>query len=149
MFKAAVQERLTTSVNVYLILREKEKVLLLLRKNTGYLDEHWSLPAGHVELGESATQGMIREAEEELGIVVGPEDLKIVHIMHRKTNRMNVDIFFECYNWKGDVENREPEKCGGLEFFSLTSLPSPFVDYNMIVLKPTEEREFYSEWGFS
>ncbi|MBN1914633.1 MAG: NUDIX domain-containing protein [Parachlamydiales bacterium] len=142
-------KNLSTSVNAYLILKKHDKILLLLRRNTGYLDEHWSFPAGHVELGESATDGMIREAKEELGITLSIEDLKVVHIMHRKTNRLNIDIFFECISDQGDIENREPEKCGGLEFFSPISLPSPVVDYTIFVLKAVEEKRFYSEWGFS
>lgn len=143
------QNRLTASINAYLILRRKDQVLLLLRKNTGYLDEHWSLPAGHVESGESATEGMVREAEEELGIKLSPEDVKVVHVMHRKTNRLNIDIFFECSTWQGEIENRETQKCGGIEFFSLASLPSPIVDYNVTALSALEQRQFYSEWGFS
>ena len=67
---------------------------MLLRQNTGYLDNYWSFPAGHVETGESATEGMIREAREELGIILSPDNLQVVHVMHRKTNRLNVDIFF-------------------------------------------------------
>lgn len=142
-------KRVTASVNAYLILKKQDKLLLLLRKNTGYLDDHWGLPAGHVEPGESATEGMIREAKEELGIDLSLKDLRAVHIMHRKTNRLNIDIFFECNNWTGEIENREPEKCGGVEFFSLSSLPSPIVDYHMTALRATEEKQFYSESGFS
>jgi 8-oxo-dGTP pyrophosphatase MutT (NUDIX family) len=142
------QKRVTASVNVYLILRKNDQVLLLLRKNSGYLDGHWGFPAGHVELGESATNGMIREAKEELGITLSAEDLKVVHIIHRKTSRANIDIFFECDRWQGEIVNQEEQKCGGLEFFSLASLPSPIVDYNANALKDLEQKQFYSERGF-
>lgn len=143
------QKRITASVNAYLILWENDKVLLQLRKNTGYLDDHWSLPAGHVEWGESATEGLVREAKEELGIEIEATDLKFVHMMHRKTNRMNIDIFFDCRSWRGNIENREPEKCGALDFFALNALPVPMADYNKSVLDISDPVEHYSEWGFS
>ncbi len=145
---ALAQKRMIASVNAYLILLEKDQVLLLLRQNTGYLDGYWSLPAGHVEAEESATEGMIREAEEELGITIEAKDLKVVHVMHRKTNRLNVDIFFECRKWKGEIKNQEPQKCERVDFFPFTSLPSKTVDYNAFVLSVLKQGLFYSERGF-
>jgi len=145
-YRSLTKKREGASVNAYLILKQEGKVLLHLRQNTGYCDGLWSLVAGHVEEGESATEGMIREAYEEIGI--RPSGLKVVHIMHRKTNRMNVDVFFECTSWDGRVENREPDKCGGLEFFSLNDLPLNIVDYNVLALNAIEQGCFYSEVGW-
>lgn len=142
------KKRLTAAINGYLILRREDKVLLLLRKNTGYLDGHWCLPAGHIEQCEGATEGMVREAEEEIGVKMQPQDLRVVHIMHRTSNRINIDIFFECLKWKGEIENREPHKCESLSFFPLSSLPSQLLDYNRFVLNSVD-KQFYSEWGFS
>lgn len=144
----AQKKRITASVNVYLILQKEDQILLQLRQNTGYLDHHWSLAAGHVEPGEAATAALIREAQEELNICILPENLNVVHIMHRKTNRMNVDIFFSCKEWKGDPTNAEPKKCKEIAFFSLNDLPSPLIEYNAFALQAWIQRQFYSEWGF-
>lgn len=141
--------RVGASVNAYLILKQEDKILFHLRKNTGYCDGMWSLVAGHVEDGESATEGMIREAYEEVGISINPTQIQVVHIMHRKTNRLNVDVFFDCRSWQGEIENREPEKCEILKFFPLSSLPSNVVDYNAIALKFISEGKFYSELGWN
>lgn len=145
---AISKKRITASVNVYLILQNKGKVLLLLRQNTGYLDNYWGLPSGHVEAGESATKGMIREAREEIGITISPDNLQTAHVMHRKTNRLNIDIFFKCTEWKGKIENKEPEKCGGVHFFAYDFLPTNIVDYIGFSLNESKRGEFYSEWGF-
>jgi len=144
----AQKKRITASVNVYLILQKEDQILLQLRQNTGYLDHHWSLSAGHVEPGEAATTAMIREAQEELGIRIFSENLGVAHIMHRKTNRMNVDIFFSCKEWEGKPINAEPKKCKEIAFFPLKHLPSPLVEYNAFALQAWTQGQFYSEWGF-
>lgn len=144
----AVQKRIGASVNAYLVLKQDNKLLLHLRKNTGYCDGMWSLVAGHVEDGESATAAMIREAYEEIGIKLSPVQIKVVHVMHRQTNRLNVDIFFDCTSWEGMIQNCEPEKCEALEFFSLDNLPLNIVDYNATALKAILNGEFYSEQGW-
>ena len=141
-------KRVGASVNAYLILKRGHEVLLQLRKNTGYLDGMWSLAAGHVEDGEPATVGMIREAYEEIGIKVLPSQLKVVHVMHRKTNRLNVDVFFECTDWEGTVVNWEPNKCERVAFFSLADLPENTVDYVVATLRAIGEGKCYSEWGW-
>ncbi len=91
---------------------------------------------------------MIREAREEIGIQVQSVQLKVVHVMHRKTNRLNMDVFFECVSWAGDVVNREPNKCERLAFFSSDALPPNTVDYNVAALKAIIEGSFYSECGW-
>lgn len=142
------KKRTGANVNAYLILRQDDNVLLHLRKNTGYCDGMWSLVAGHVEDGESATAGMIREAYEEIGITLCSSQLKVVHVMHRQTNRLNVDVFFDCCSWKGIIKNTEPEKCERLEFFPIEALPNNIVDYNATALKAISKKEFYSEQGW-
>ena len=51
------------------------EVLLQLRRNTGYMDDHWAAAAaGHVERGETAYDAAHREAAEEIGVSdVAPE----------------------------------------------------------------------------
>lgn len=140
--------RAGASVNAYLILKQQDKILLHLRKNTGYCDGMWSLVGGHVEDGESATEGIIREAYEEVGINLYPDQIRVVHVMHRKTNRLNVDVFFDCRSWQGEIQNLELEKCEKLEFFPFNALPLNIVDYNSMALKHILEDKFYSELGW-
>ncbi len=141
-------KRTGASVQSYLILRDGDQVLLLLRKNTGYCDGQWGFVSGHVEEGESGTDAMIREAKEEAGIEIDPSELRVVHVMHRKTNRNNVDLFFECQNWRGLVENLEPEKCESLQFFPLQNLPPNMIDYVRCALENYLKGNPYSEAGW-
>ena len=144
----APKKRSGASVNVYLLLQKENQILCHLRKNTGYCDGMWSFVAGHVEDGESATHAMAREAHEEIGIELIISDLKLVHIMHRQTNRFNIDLFFDCKSWQGMPQNCEPEKCEKIEFFQLDSLPSPMIDYHAVALKCAFQGQLYSEYGW-
>lgn len=141
-----VKKRTGAFVSAYLILRQGRDVLLLLRQNTGFCDDQYGLVSGHVEDGEPASAAMIREAKEEAGIKILPSQLKVVHIMHRKSNRFNIDIFFECFAWQNSVSNEEPEKCSSLEFFPLAQLPDNTIPYIKDALKASGN--FYSEQGW-
>ena len=143
------QDRKSATVNAYLFLKKGNELLLLLRKNTGYFDDHYGLVAGHVEDGESATDGMIREAKEEAGIILDPGQLRVVHVLHRQTDRYNIDVFFECNQWDGDIINKEPEKCAELSFHPLHLLPRNMMDYLPPVIEAISKGQFYSEQGWS
>lgn len=136
------------NVNAYLILKQKSQVLLLLRQNTGYYDGYYGLVSGHIEAGESAQEGLIREAKEEAGISIDPHHLRFVHCMHRQTNRLNIDLFFECEVYQEEIINAEPEKCAAIKFFSVDSLPSNMIDYIVDAIKYSANKEFYSEQGW-
>lgn len=138
-----------TNVNVYLVLKKENKVLLHLRKNTGYCDGFYGLVSGHVEDNEPATLAILREAQEEAGIELTSACLRVVHVMHRKTNRINIDIFFECSHWQGDMTNKEPEKCASLDFFSIDNLPSNTIDYIKDALQAISANKIYSEAGWT
>ena len=122
---------------VYIIPRNGSKVLLSLRQGTGWKDGWFSLVAGHVDGGEAAELAMVREAKEEVGIDINPEDLRHVYTMHRLGTDPDdeyIDLFFECINWSGQIEILEPEKCGELRWVEMDNLPENTLDYVKVVL---------------
>ncbi len=140
--------RVGAQVNAMLILRKGDEVLMHLRQNSGYFDGHYGFISGHVEVGEGASSAMCREAEEEAGITIDPAHLRLVHVTHRQTNRLNVDLFFMCEDWKGTITNREPTKCAGLEFHPIDNLPENTIDYIEGLFIAIREGTLYSEAGF-
>ncbi len=144
-----VKTRSSAVINVYLVLRQMDYVLCSLRHNTGYCDGWYGLISGHVEEEESATCAIIREAKEEADIEILPAQIKPVHIMHRKTDRYNIDIFFECYSWSGTLKNQEPHKCASLDFLASNKLPSNIIPYIQKTIKAILYKEAYSEEGWS
>ncbi|MBZ1356405.1 MAG: NUDIX domain-containing protein [Candidatus Nealsonbacteria bacterium] len=121
--------RFSLVADVHLFLIKNNKILFLLRENTGYMDGYYHVPAGHLDGGEKIVSASIREAKEEIGIAIEPEDIKFMHIMHNKSNNERVAFFFEVKKWHGDIKNMEPDKCGGLVWFPLNKLPENIVPY--------------------
>jgi 8-oxo-dGTP pyrophosphatase MutT (NUDIX family) len=129
----------------YVLLRRTEggaeQVLLQLRRGTGYMDEHWAVSAaGHVEAGEDAVAAAVREAGEELGVVLDRVDLVPLCAVHRTAGTSEpgderVDFFFECRRWRGDPRRREVDKAAELRWFDLAALPDPVVPHELRVVE--------------
>jgi len=136
----------------YLILTKDNKVLLLHRFNTGYEDGKYSMIAGHVDKGETFTECIVREAKEEAGIIIKPENLKVSHVMHRDSrhgeDNERIDVFFTVKNWDGEIENKEPNKCDDLSWFPLNNLPANTIDYVRFAIENYQNGTYYSEFGW-
>jgi 8-oxo-dGTP diphosphatase len=137
-------------VAVYLLIERDGQLLLAQRANTGFADGCWSLPAGHVDDGESVSQAMSREACEELGLMIDPQQLTLAMIMHRKLSesQLRCDWFFRCDARDERPINREPEKCAALGWFSPTDLPEPMLDYVAEALTAIERGQQWLEFGW-
>lgn len=136
-------------MDLHVVLIRERDVLLLERKNTGYADGLYHLPAGHLERDESVIEGAIREAREEIGIELQPRNLRLVHVMHNDAAD-RVGLFFESRSWTGAVENREPEKCRRLAWFNIENLPARMVPYTRLALQAVFTRsEQLSIWSSS
>jgi mutator protein MutT len=116
-------------VDVSLLLRDGDRILLGRRSGSGFAGGLYSLPAGHLELGETVVDSLIREAREELGITIAPGDVAFVQVMHNAFGLGRLAFFFEVRTWSGEVTNTEPGKCDHLRWFDLTDLPADMVPY--------------------
>ena len=115
----------TVVISSYVIFQQNGRVLLTRRYNTGYRDGEYSLPAGHIEENEFATAAAIREAREEVGAEIRPEDLVPAHIMHRHCgDHERIDFFFTAKTWTGKITNTEPDRCDNIGWFALEQLPT-------------------------
>lgn len=135
-------------VAVHLFLRMDDRVLLSRRYQTGWHDGEYSVPAGHVEAGETVTASAIREAAEELGVSLTPGDLAVVHVMHRRSDDERVDFFCHVRSWAGGIVNGEPDKCDDLRWCALTALPENVIPYIRHALACWQAGLTYSEFGW-
>ncbi|WP_243118295.1 NUDIX domain-containing protein [Actinomyces wuliandei] len=118
------------------------QVLLQLRQHTGYMDGYWACGvAGHVEPGESVLETAVREAQEEVGVVVAHTDLEPLTTVHRSNDvggpglEQRVDFFFTLRRWEGRPRVREPARTAALDWFALTSLPRAVPEHERHVLQ--------------
>ena len=133
---------------VHLVLQRAGQVLLLRRHNTGYEDGNHSLVAGHADGGETARQAMCREAAEEAGIVLRPADLRLVHLIHRRSTEERLSMFFSAEVWQGEPRNNEPHKCSALAWYPRDALPANMVPYVRHALEQIAQGQLYSEFGW-
>ena len=133
----------------YLFLIKDRQILLLRRVNTGFMDGMYGLPSGHLDGNETAREGGAREFKEEIGIIINPEDLEVVQVMHRKAVLdKRIDFFMTAKKYNGDIKNMEPEKCDDLRWFSLSKLPDNIIPYIKESILNFQKGKFYSEWGY-
>lgn len=143
-----MNERFKMIASVYVIFMLDGKVLLSRRANTGYEDGNYGLVAGHVEDNESITNAAIREAKEEAGVDIKPENLNVVTTMHRRQNDIRVDFFFVASKWEGEPTNMEPHVCSDLSWFPVDNLPANTIPYIKQALENFQKGIMYSEWGW-
>ncbi|HSX16325.1 MAG TPA: NUDIX domain-containing protein [Candidatus Saccharimonadales bacterium] len=134
----------------YTLFRRDGKLLFVLREHTGFMDGKYSLPAGHVEPGESFSQAAMREAMEEVGLAVRPEDLRQVYTQHRyqSDEDIRMDVFFEAASWTGEPRNMEPERHGDIAWLDAANLPETLMSFQLHALREILAGKTYGELGW-
>ncbi len=136
-------------VTVYGLLRQGDTVLLQKRQNTGFGDGFYSLIGGHVDAGENVREALLREAREEIGVSILPDEARFSLFLHRKTPKgVFLNFFFEVSNWRGIPAICEPHKASDLAFFNAQNLPENTLDYirHAIDCIQRSVREDYLGW---
>jgi len=116
-------------VTVHLLFFREDQILLLRRFNTGYADGQYSVPAGHLDGGETVIAAAAREAEEETGVRIKLSDLVFSSVLHRNDGEERVDFFVHVLDWQGEPVNTEPEKCDELRWVNVDELPDNIIPY--------------------
>ncbi len=122
---------------VHMIIIKDNKILLQKRKGTKLWDGYYALPAGHIDENENQYDALIREAKEELGIVI--DSKKIISsytVLRRNYFKIDgkqlepyIDYYFEINEYIGVPKIIEEDKCDELLWADVNNLPSPFINY--------------------
>jgi ADP-ribose pyrophosphatase YjhB (NUDIX family) len=116
-------------VTVHLFVIRRGQLLLIRRFQTGYMDGHYSVPAGHLDGEETVRMAGVREAREEIGVRIDPQALVFAGVFHRNEDEERVDFFFQVQKWDGEPFNAEPGKCDQLRWARLDDLPEDIIPY--------------------
>ncbi|MEL6447674.1 MAG: 8-oxo-dGTP diphosphatase MutT [Pseudomonadota bacterium] len=102
------------------VLRRGDRVLLAERVRGGHGDGYWEFPGGKIEPGESPSEALTRELEEEIGVRIDtPEPLiTLSHDYPQRQVRLHV---FEVFAWQGQPAGREGQ---ALQWCAVSALDS-------------------------
>ncbi len=93
----------------------------------------WEFPGGKVEAGERPEQSLIRELNEELGIIVKEECLApLTFASHLYPDFHLLMPLYVCRRWEGMVEPREGQKLKWVRPGALRDYPMPPADEPLI-----------------
>lgn len=143
------EERYTTKVTVGLILIKEDRVLLIKRKNTGYMDGMYAFVAGHVEKGESLKQAMIREANEEAGIKIDENDIEFVCLIRDgKKNDEYINFYFKAYKYSGDIKIAEEDKCEEITWTRIEDIPQNMIPNDLRAIQNMKDKIYLDEYNW-
>jgi 8-oxo-dGTP diphosphatase len=95
---------------------------------------------------------MVREAQEEAGLVIAEADLELALTMHRLSPSSSpperLDFFMTAAKYTGEITNKEPEKCSELAWFGRNSPPENLIAYIREALNLIAEEVRYCEYGW-
>lgn len=116
------------------------RVVLLQRSETAkFAQGMWDLPVGKSEPGEPISATAVRELQEETGLIVKPEALKVAHVIHGawgvEAPNGFLTVVFAAHEWAGEPENREPHKHSQVRWVATDALPGEFVDTTETALR--------------
>lgn len=140
----------TPYIASYLIFLKDDSIAFLLRGNTGYADGQYGLPSGKVEPNETYTECAIREAKEEVGATVLPQNIDPVLTVHRKgeDGTFWVDIYYAVTEWDGELSNAEPDKHDELIWFKPQEFPTNIIPSVRHALQQIGLNNHYTEFGW-
>jgi len=146
--------RTTFPVTVHLLFFRENQILLLRRFNTGYEDGNYSVPAGHLDGGETVRMAAQREALEEIGVQIEVENIAFSSVMHRKSDETpldkdeRVDFFVQVKAWVGEPFNAEIDKCDELRWCDVDELPENIIPYVRQAIQNFRDGVVFEEFGW-
>ena len=132
---------------VRLILEDNGKLLFLrqTKRNGG----RYTLIGGNVEETEFAREALAREASEEAAIHVEPEDMTLVHVLHRHKlakDQTLLVLYFKAARFMGEPASLETHKFKDVAWFPPDTLPEEVSSPTRHALECIRRGEIYSEY---
>ena len=143
LFRMALDDRINhipfIQTGAAIIIRNENKEILLQERTDR---NKWGLPGGCQDLGENLRITAVREAYEETGIELDPNEIELIDTLSgesRKNSYPNGDIVYNNTSlYLADIKNIDEKSLKGdsetkkLKFFSLEEVPKNIMDTDLI-----------------
>lgn len=140
----------TSNLAVTIILRKGDKIAMLLRSKTDWMNGFYGLPGGKVDAGEQYAKAAARELLEETGLMVEPKHFQFKLVWQRHYDDGDwVDVVFEITEWEGEPYNAEPDVHGELAWLDPNNLPDNVLNENKFLLQQIASGTTYAEYGWN
>ncbi|MDE2038169.1 MAG: NUDIX domain-containing protein [Patescibacteria group bacterium] len=129
-----------------IVVNDEGKILVGKRK--GSHARKYSIPGGHLEMGETFEQGAVREMKEETGIDIS--DPKVIAVTnnletYKEEGKHYVSVILLVRNYSGEARIMEPEKCEGWIWADPRALPQPHFDASAMGVACYLKRSVYEK----
>lgn len=140
-------QTMTESVRIGLgIIIENSDGKILVGKRKGAHASFYSIPGGHLELGETFEDGAIREIKEETDLdIVNPKVISVTNGLKTYKNEglHYVSIALLATEFSGELKIMEPQKCEEWLWIDPHNLPKPHFDASEMSVVCYLENSFY------
>ncbi|MGF1690677.1 nucleotide triphosphate diphosphatase NUDT15 [Photobacterium kagoshimensis] len=112
-----------------ILVNEQGQVLIGKRKNSH--SPYYSIPGGHLEIGETFEQCAVREMLEETGVqILNPQVIAVTNNLktYQESGLHYISIALLATEYTGTPQLKEPEKCDGWLWVDPKMLPQPHFD---------------------
>ena len=122
---------------------------ILVGKRQGAHAQFYSIPGGHVEVGETFEEAAIREIKEETNInIKNPQVIAITNNMNTYKNegKHYVSIILLVEDSMGEPLLMEPERCENWQWCDPNNLPMPHFDASQRGVECYLEKVHYKKY---
>lgn len=117
-------------VGIGVILTDKQNNVLIGKRSSS-LAPYYSIPGGHMELGETFEYAASREIKEETDLTIfEPRVIAITNNLATfdECGKHYISVIVLAQRWEGELKRMEPDKCAEWRWVDPQNLPKPHFD---------------------
>jgi len=136
-------ERPKVGIGVVIVNSEGD---ILIGKRKGSIAQLFSIPGGHLELGETFEEAATKEVKEETNLdILEPVVFCVTNNLETYANegKHYISICLLAVKYEGILKNMEPDKCENWNWVDPANLPQPHFDASEKAVECYLKSKFY------
>ena len=128
------------------VIIQNAKKEILVGKRIGSHAPYFSIPGGHLELGETFEEAAIKEVFEETGLrIFDPEVIGVTNNLRtfKLENKHYISVILLAEKFEGIPEVKEKDKCEKWFWVNPNDLPQPHFDASEFGVECFLKKRFY------